>query len=474
VNNLLIGSGAALTTSGLPPYPAGIELAVLGSATVEPGGRLSLDAAGYNSLAGPGAGRFVSGLGSGGGYGGPGGASATAPGGAVYGLADSPTEAGSGGGGIPGTSIPGAGSQGGGVLRLTVGNTLKVDGAISADGNAGLGENYGGGAGGSLWLTANRLEGTGRISAAGGDGELFGGGGGGGGRIVVAFRTNAFAGVLSAQGGGGYLAGGDGTIYVSPAPELRVLSQSPTGTVANAVSSILLSFSSAVALETFTPEDVELVTPWGPMPASNITVSASGTLKAAVSFPPQTAPGDYVLRAGPDIRDLAGLTMSQVYTGAFTITLPVVQGSVLDTNGAPVPDVLMQASGSGSPFFTDPNGLYSVGAPPGTAFGITPVKAGWSFVPGTRYYTNATDNLAGQDFLAVTSLAPNMALGAQGTNLVLTCLGIPGVSYQLNTSSNLVDWVPLGDWTVGTNGPLGWVVPVTTDPAQFFRLKAQN
>ena len=60
----------------------------------------------------------------------------------------------------------------------------------------------GGGAGGSLFLTAPFVTGTGVISANGGS-SPGNGGGGGGGRIALYYVTNSFRGALTAYGGGG-------------------------------------------------------------------------------------------------------------------------------------------------------------------------------------------------------------------------------------------------------------------------------
>lgn len=217
-----------------------------------------------------------------------------------------------------------------------------------------------------------------------------------------------------------------------------------------------------------------MTTPLGVVPASEISVARSSTLDYMFRFPLQTAPGEYTLKIGPDIQDLPGSTMSQAYTGSFTIALPVVEGAVYDTNGTPIVGVAMEASDSGSPYSTDANGRFSIGVPQGTVLSVTPHLPGWQFVPGTRSYTNVTDSIPGQNFLAVNSLAPTLSFSTQGSGLVLNCFGIPGVAYRLSGSSNLVDWVDLGEWQIGTNGPLGWVVPPGTDPAQFFRLKATN
>jgi hypothetical protein len=90
---------------------------------------------------------------------------------------------------------------------------LQLDGAIAANGTGFSSPGAGGGAGGSVWLTAGTLAGGGTISANGGDGDYSVGGGGGGGRIAIYYGTNQFVGPVTAYGGMGALVGGAGTIY---------------------------------------------------------------------------------------------------------------------------------------------------------------------------------------------------------------------------------------------------------------------
>jgi hypothetical protein len=57
---------------------------------------------------------------------------------------------------------------------------------------------------------------------------------------------------------------------------------------------------------------------------------------------------------------------------------------------------------------------------------------------------------------------------------MMNWFGISGVTYQLYSSTNLVDWLPYGDAFPGTNGPVVLPVPTTGDPARFFRVQASN
>ncbi|MDE3067932.1 MAG: carboxypeptidase regulatory-like domain-containing protein [Verrucomicrobiota bacterium] len=212
LNSLLIASNAALVGFNYG------TLSISSNATIQPGGAIDLDGQGFSANHGPGAGtNFWNGtawVGGGGGHGGDGsmGNSRYALGGSNYDSITEPSQMGSGGGASPSTD----GSVGGGALHLVVNGTLDVEGRISANGMDGTLLGAGGGAGGSLWLSAGTFSGSGTIYANGGAGDKFGGGGGGaGGRIAIYFNTNRFTGTLSAKGGAGFdLAGGAGTIYL--------------------------------------------------------------------------------------------------------------------------------------------------------------------------------------------------------------------------------------------------------------------
>jgi hypothetical protein len=109
-------------------------------------------------------------------------------------------------------------SQGGGAAKLTVSGTLRVDGAILAEGSSARYIYCSGGSGGSIWITAHDLTGSGVISARGGS-YLSGSniGGSGGGRLALYLTNNAFAGSVRADGGtSGAVAdrGGAGTIFI--------------------------------------------------------------------------------------------------------------------------------------------------------------------------------------------------------------------------------------------------------------------
>jgi hypothetical protein len=371
------------------------------------------------------------------------------------------------------------GSEGGGALRLTVGGALLVDGRLSADGNAGLQDDSGGGSGGSIWVTANQLTGDGIISARGGEGELYGGGGGGGGRIALYSKFNSFAGTVTASGGHGASPGAHGTVYHSShwdAPAIH--SHTPAGVISTGVSSVDLFFNALINPSSVAPSDVVIETPAGILPASSLTISNITLTRLRISFPQQIGSGDYTIRAGPQIRDFFQQPMSQVYTGLFTIALPVIQGGVADADGQPVAGVLIQPSGGMSAVTTDENGYYTLEVVSGWSGSITPSLEAFTFVPASRSYTNVTASLDNGNFLAVESIAPTLTSqlhdNGSGVMNLLRWNAIPGVTYQVQYSTNLVDWFPFGEPVSGGDVELQFDLPMDDGPVKFFRVQARN
>jgi hypothetical protein len=244
LSDLTIGAGATLTRRGTSPLTVGALLVESGgvlthapnngvpsvraldrekdhlldlraeAVTVEAGGRIHGDAAGYGRMMGPGRGHSP-GLGAS--HGGLGGRQF----GNTYDDFRNPAELGSGG------NHSNFGGLGGGLLRIAVTGPLVLDGTISANGEDGLAraptDLAGGGSGGSIRIDAEVLRGNGSIEALGGDNLRDGGGGGGRVAIVVGLDESSILPTLtplpssrvSAHGGAsGPDSGGAGTVYV--------------------------------------------------------------------------------------------------------------------------------------------------------------------------------------------------------------------------------------------------------------------
>ncbi len=213
----LTNSGVTIQTNGLLSSSAGmanLSVTVYGNLGIDAGGSIDVNGLGFSAEQGPGAGSHDGGgWGSGGGHGGIGGNSYwQKPGGTGYDSIVTPSQWGSGGG--TSNHNGGSGGNGGGAVVLNVAGTLRIDGSLTAEGMPSPNEQYGSGAGGSLWINAKALTGGGWLSARGGIGGITqGGGGGGGGRIALYYTQNTFTGSISAAGGLGFQNGGAGTIY---------------------------------------------------------------------------------------------------------------------------------------------------------------------------------------------------------------------------------------------------------------------
>jgi len=270
----LTATSLHVLTYGTLSYAAGLSnftITVLGDASIESGAAIDLAGMGWGPEQGPGAGmQNGGGWGTGAGHGGVGGTAANYGGaaGGVYDPILTPLDWGSGGGGS-------AGGAGGGAAKLDVAGTLRIDGALVADGSpsGGCCAQQGGGAGGSWWINSETLAGGGSISACGGAGGVTGGGGGGGGgRIALYLSQNNFAGTISAVGGLGYENGGAGTIFTQLAADPRgtVLVDNSTNAGATRLNSSLWP---ATSLFNLTIAGAAIVKPDAPQTFWNLVVT---------------------------------------------------------------------------------------------------------------------------------------------------------------------------------------------------------
>ena len=216
-DNLRIKSGGKIThIGGGNPYYArqsangtsGAEVAVRGDMTIDEGGSVDVSGGGYYRYFGPAPG-------SGHSYGGShGGHAYNSPSVICYGSITRPFTCGSG---------PGYDGRGGGRVKLFVDGDLTVNGTVDATALISTGWT-GGGAGGSVWISARKILGSGEIKADGTHVVNSGNECGGGGRIAVTLTgANAVfadsAVKIHAYGGRkqsltGEIRGGAGTVYL--------------------------------------------------------------------------------------------------------------------------------------------------------------------------------------------------------------------------------------------------------------------
>jgi hypothetical protein len=140
--------------------------------------------------------------------------------------------------------------------------------------------------------------------------------------------------------------GNSGTLYTSSVlPGLQIVSQTPSGVVSNSVNQITLDFSSALNPATVDSNDIALYAPSGLVPASTMAFAFPGASTLLIGLPWQNQPGNYRLEVGPNISDLFGQPMSQVYTGAFTLVIPAITARTMDRSPPPaMPPVLISSA----------------------------------------------------------------------------------------------------------------------------------
>ncbi|MBI2437270.1 MAG: hypothetical protein HYV36_00440 [Lentisphaerae bacterium] len=151
---------------------------------------------------------------TGAGYGGQGGRSSVlASRGATYGYSNAPVHPGSSGGESK-VGIGYMGARGGGLIRVEAGDTIRVDGTLTANSGLAKSARYGGGgSGGGIYLRCRTFAGSsnGILRANGGDsGYTAECGGGGGGRIAVWRIYHQYQGSYSVTNGIGNTSGTGG------------------------------------------------------------------------------------------------------------------------------------------------------------------------------------------------------------------------------------------------------------------------
>lgn len=176
------------------------------------GGKLSMNAKGFTSANGPGAGANAA-VSAGAAHGGNGTKTGVLAQAHAYGSVKLPVTMGSGGG-ANGVNLGGAG---GGVIEVVVNKDLEFSsGGIYASGGNGA-SGAGGGAGGSIKVTAKNVRGVGGvIQANGGTGGAGGAGAGAGGRVALYYEDMYHSGGITGLGlntRGGAAGTAQGTIF---------------------------------------------------------------------------------------------------------------------------------------------------------------------------------------------------------------------------------------------------------------------
>lgn len=185
VTNTFVRNGGAIAVKGALSMDAmSNRVWIVGqNLTIDAGGKITADEAGYAARQGPGWTGTSCPDYYGGVYGGWQGYKENHSAGKLYGSAEWPEDPGTGG----------SGAAGGGAIRIDLAGTLTVNGTITANGGASKhvnsGVNSGGGSGGGIAIACETIIGSGTVRANGGEftGSGGGGGGTGGGRVAVRY-----------------------------------------------------------------------------------------------------------------------------------------------------------------------------------------------------------------------------------------------------------------------------------------------
>jgi len=427
-----------------------------------------------------------------------GGAGSIAGGGEIavptYGDAHNPDELGSGSGLYRG------GAAGGGLVRITAGSA-QIDGAILANGQAGVD----GGGGGGVLLNTGIASGAGRIAAGGGagTGSAFpppGGDGGGGGRVALyTWQTmNLPAANVMAAGGAGLSGNGQtGTVFIStqPWPAFTRLSPYWHGTV---------DFSWAtLGLPPNTPYGAEFTVSSAGVSQFDQAVSPSGSL----SWDTTTVPdGEYAAtlsllnQAGTAVgqASLVGVLNNSViwHEGTLTTnetwasgTVHVVDASVIVPSGVTLTispgaivkfvkgaGLIVQAGGIINALGTSAQSIIltsfaddSAGGDSDLDGGLTPPEPGdWASIAvlGGQFNSNAFVDIRYSENTVGGTLAASQSWLATSVYLISNTVVVPsGITLTINPGA-VVKFVPGAGLTVQAGGTLN-AIGTVAQPITF-------
>ncbi|WP_207389193.1 fibronectin type III domain-containing protein [Marinobacter halodurans] len=254
----------------------------------------------------------------------------------VYGNADEPATQGTGA--FYGSTVV----RGGGAIKI-VASSMEINGSIDSNGTS---YNYGGGAGGSVWIKTGSIQmgESGQVTANGGRSRYRGDGGGG--RLALYYKTsltNDLEAHLSAKGGDyNGSQGEDGTVVVEQVSgPIKIVSTSLAAKVGQ-IQSIDVRVSNELDLASLTSDDIAVDSNSNePLPfIADIVQLTKVDYRLVLSEP--LAEGNYSISIGPDIQSLDGHGMDQNGDGETGTASDVYQYSfVVDANR---PDALTLTS----------------------------------------------------------------------------------------------------------------------------------
>ncbi len=221
--------------------------------------------------------------------------------------------------GAPGRSNDGSSSRGGGTLKLTT-NSLELYGEIFAKG--GSNTSYGGaGAGGSIWIIADRIESSTQsegIHADGGNSTTSTYGSGGGGRVALYYNTNVGLDLskVTANGGSALSSqdkGDNGTVYIKTGSVPPFVSGNSLPLLSNQLfNSFKLTFSAPIEESTFTVDDIGVALISTPSTIYRpISIEALSSTEFLIHFSSAFTHGNYQVTLTPSLSGKNGLALDQ-------------------------------------------------------------------------------------------------------------------------------------------------------------------
>ena len=298
---------------------------------------------------------------------------------------------------------------------------------------------------------------------------------GGGGRIAICAPTNLFAGTTNVNSGDGANPGQGGAVFLSSVLNgLQIISQTPTGTVSSTVDSVNLSFNEAIDPASLSAATFSLNTPTGLVSAGSMNVAILNAATVQVSFPVQNLPGglrDH--RRDQHHEHLRPVARRTVHRHLYHCAAnPRRHGHRHEWRPG------RQCAGparrrvdrhhDGCEWRLFHHGAARLDRFPDAVARQFNVRARHPFLHEPGQLTERSK------FLIVPTSAPGLTTSVSGTSLMINWNGLAGVTYQTWWSTNLVDWSALGDPVSGTNGPMQIILPLSTGPADFFRIGASN
>lgn len=235
-----------------------------------------------------------------------------------------------------------------------------------------------------------------------------------------------------------------------------VASFTPAGVIATNFNRLALRFSERVNTNTFTADDLTVITPGGSLSSGSLTLQAVAPFDNStfeVLLPMQSAEGLYQVQVGPNVADYAGNNMAAAFTAQF----------VLDQTGPVVTNVLPSGIVSNTITWFDvdfDSAIPMGGVVPGDAKLTGPGAPGVSSIGsrgthGVRVWLNAPVP-QGQFTLVIGPDVPDLAgnlMPAPHTNFLQVYL--PDLAlHEISTPPTALAGQPLNlSWLVTNQGP---------------------